>query len=180
MFMVSMKKSSNSGVAFVPTSSSIPPILLQQVDDKDLINYKEVGVEFQRYSKIKTSQNQYKLLRQESEQKQTIFSWAASAGDLSLSINTNFQTKTFYINNLIISGYSNLDTIFLFYDTQGKVIFLDMIKKEVFNDKIVEFKVPLKFDTQTIIVAPLSWGGVSQAITGTLTLNWIGYLEDKA
>lgn len=178
----------NKEVAYVPLNNSGNiKQEVEKVDTADLVNYKEQGVEFQKYSKVKIGNNQYKIFRQEYNNAGSRFGWGASNAELSLSINPNYLTKNFYITNMIIEGFSDTDCYFALGQQTGlggsakvdfRLICLAGAGKQQQN---IEFKVPFPFSGNTIFIQPLNLGsGTPIAITGRCFIEYFGYLEDKS
>lgn len=170
-------------IAFKPLSKyKETPAEIERIDNSELSNYKEKGVEFQVYSKVKLGEKQYKLLKQDFGYKSNVFGWTASSASLTLSINPETETKTFYITNLIIQGKADIDTLFLLAEVGGGTINLFYCTAaDPDNNTInINFKVPLPFTKQTLEIIPLTIKGVPQVITGSVIINYYGYFEQKS
>ncbi len=172
-------------IAFKPVSktllTSLDTTKIEKVDNAELYNYKDKGVEYQGYSKTRLGNNQFKLLRQEPKNAQTIFVWTASNVSLTLSINPAHAEQDFFITNLIIESVTDTDCFFLVAEVGGNLICLPIAKSGTNNNWNVKFEPPLKFEHQTIEIQPLNLAtGAPVAITGTAILNYYGYLEQKS
>jgi hypothetical protein len=173
-----------ANVAFKPLIKiKETPAEIERIDNSELSNYKEKGVEFQAYSKVKIGEKQYKLLRQEFGSKQNVFGWTASNASLTLTINPETETKTFYITNLIIQGTVDINTLFLLGEVGGGIINLFYCTAaDPDNNSInINFKVPLPFTKQTLEIIPLNvTTGAPLVITGSVVINYYGYFEQKS
>ena len=159
------------------------PAEIERIDNSELSNYKEKGVEFQGFSKVKIGEKQYRLLRQDWGAKFNVFGWSASGASLTLSINPETATKTFYITNLILSGTVDINTLFLLGEVGGEIINLFYCTAaEPDNNTInINFKVPLPFTKETLEIIPLNvTTGAPLAITGSVVINYYGYFEQKS
>ena len=158
------------------------PAEIERIDTSELSNYKEKGVEFQAFSKVKIGEKQYKLLRQDFGKAHNVFGWAASSSSLTLTINPETETKTFYITNLIIQGTVDANTLFLLAEVGGDIInlFYCTAADPDNNQLNIEFKVPLPFTRQTLEIMPLNvTTGAPLSITGSVVINYYGYFERK-
>lgn len=159
------------------------PAQIERIDNSELSNYKEKGVEFQAFSKVKIGEKQYRLLRQDWGSKHHAFGWAASSSALTLSVNPETATKTFYITNLIIQGSSSVNTLFLLAEVGGEIINLFYCAQEDpdNNQLNINFRVPLPFTKQTLEIMPLNvTTGAPLVITGSVVINYYGYFEQKS
>jgi len=154
---------------------------IEKIDNSELLNYKDVGAEYQGYSKVKQGNNTYKLLKQSFYNFNGKFGWAASNGSNSLTINNRWESSTFYITNMVITAISDVACFFKVYDNQGKELYYHYCPQG-YNQISVEFKPALPFTSQTILFRPYTMAipSVPVIITGTLFLNCFGYLEDKS
>ena len=156
---------------------------VEKIDNSDLYNYKDKGVEYQGFSKTKIGANQYKLLRQEFTTKQNIFGWVASSTALTLTVNSNPEKNNFYITNIIIQATTDADCVFLIAEADGIIINLALASATDPNNNTlnIHFDFPLPFTKQTLEVQPLNLlTGAPLAITGSLVINYYGYTEQKA
>ncbi len=159
------------------------PAQIERIDNTDLYNYKDKGVEFQGFSKTKIGQNQYKLLRQEFTSMHNVFGWAASSASLTLTVNSNPDKNNFYITNLIIQGTTDTACMFLLAEVDGNIInlFYCTASDPDNNQLNINFKAPLPFTKQTLEIIPLNvTTGAPIAITGSVVINYYGYTEQKA
>ena len=179
-----MTKKKVSDIAYKPLidiKETQPEI--ERIDITDIANYKERGVEFQGYSKVKTGNKQYKLLKQEFGSKQSIFGWTAGSSSLTLVINPNTATKTFYITNIIIQGTTDTNCFFLIAELGGDLInlFYCTASDPDNNQVNINFKVPLPFTKERLEIQPLNLStGAPISITGSVILNYYGYYEEKS
>lgn len=159
------------------------PAQIERIDNTDLYNYKDKGVEFQGFSKTKIGQNQYKLLRQKFTSRHNVFGWTASGASLTLTVNDNPEKNNFYITNLILQATTDKDCMFLLAEVNGNIINLFYCTptdpdKNLLN---IDFKAPLPFTKQTLEIIPLNvTTGAPIAITGAVIINYYGYTEQKA
>ena len=156
---------------------------IEKIDNSELANYKERGVEFQGFSKTKIADKQYKLLRQEFGSKQNVFGWAASSSSLTLTVNDLFETKDFYITNLEISATTDKDCFFLLAELGGNLLNLHLASAADPNNNLLNlnFKVPFPFKKRTLEIQPLDlMTGAPIAITGNVIINYYGYFEQKS
>ncbi len=171
-------------VAFKPlTKFKETPAEIERIDTSELSNYKEKGVEFQAFSKVKIGEKQYKLLRQSFGKAHNVFGWSASSASLTLTINPETETKTFYITNLIIQGTVDANTLFLLGEVGGDMInlFLCTAADPDNNQLNISFNPPLPFTKQTLEIMPLNpTTGAPLSITGSVVINYYGYFEQKS
>jgi len=159
------------------------PAEIERIDNSELSNYKEKGVEFQGFSKVKIGEKQYRLLRQDWGSRHNVFGWAGSNASLTLTINAETATKTFYITNLILTGVSSVNTLFLLAEVGGDIINLFDVSQEDpdHNTLNINFRIPLPFTRQTLEIMPLNpITGAPLVITGHVVINYYGYFEQKS
>lgn len=158
---------------------------VEKVDNSELINYKDVGVEYQKYAKVKISNGQYKLLPQESWKRITSFYWGGTNTRLTLSFASVDELKqnNYYITSIVISAVTNLATRFYLDDYATGVNYLYFLNGPGQTQTIIfDFKAnPIQVTGENMSIEPLSTGtpSVPQIITGRVQVNIYGFSEQK-
>ena len=170
-------------VVFKPLQKVQETQQLEKLDNTDIVNFKERGVEFQGYSKVKTGNKEYKLLKQEYNDNFNLFGWTASNASLTLDVNTEVDTKTFYIDNLLLTAVVDKPTLFYICELDGSLmnLFYCSATDPTSNKMDIHFKTPFPFTKQRLEIVPLDPAtGLPLVITGIVVLNYYGYNEQKS
>lgn len=170
-------------VAYKPVSSTQNVEAPSKIDTPQ---YPDQGVAFAGYSKKYIGNGQYKLFRQEFKSSGTRFGWVASDGELSLTINSEANTKNFYITDIVIEGFSDIACYYALGSMTGigstaPVLFRLMCAAgNTIHQQILHFTVPLPFLTTTIFIQPLGLTtGTPLAVTGRCYIEYFGFTEEK-
>lgn len=177
-----MAKKKDNSVFYVPAIDIKDVPLTETINTQEVQNYQDPGVSFNGYSKTKVGNNQYKLFRQTFSNSNPAFAWTASNAELTLQINPDYQTKIFYITDIIVSSQSNTLCSFKLYDNSGKLLYRHYNLDATSAPSTIHIKlnVPYPFDKETLYIRPNNFSEVPVAITGRIGINLFGYVEDKA
>lgn len=175
--------SKKNPLAFVPISNQQQiKTEIEKIDNSELGNYKDVGVEYQGYSKVKQAGNTFKLLKQEFKSNYPSFGWVASDSERSLTINSSYPELSFFITDMVMFYYKDAvgTCQFRLYNEKGDVICrLWSTGSTTIQQTSIHFDIPFKFDAQTLIIRPEDFSNNPQVITGGIVVNIYGYSEQK-
>lgn len=176
----------NTAVAYVPISNqSDIKEEVEKIDNTEIANYKDPGVEYQKYSKVKIQGNKYKLLPQETWRLITSFGWTASNALLTLNFATPEQlsSNNFYITSMVIFTHTDVDCSFFIDDYATSTAYVRFTAEhENYNVANFDFSAnPLKVDGQIFSIQPRTIIGAdaAQVITGKVRINFFGFKEQK-
>lgn len=175
-----------SAVAYVPISNqSDIKTEVEKIDNTEIANYKDPGVEYQKYSKVKIQGNKYKLLPQETWRLISSFAWTLTNTLLTLSFVTPQQlsSNNYYITSIVIFTHTDTDCSFFIDDYVTSTPYLRFTaERENYNVCNFDFSAnPLKIEGQTFSIQPRTIVGAdaAQVITGKVRINFYGFSEQK-
>lgn len=167
------------GVAYVPTSSDIPALAPQKIEEP---SYPDVGTAYAGYSKALMSGNQFKLNPQTPVDWNITNTWGAGStgGSFTGPSGVLQDGKDFYVTKIIIGNYNggavaNIDTITLSSGSSAKLVLRELQPSLTGNFLLdLDFLTPIKFDKGQGIGITYS---NARAAGDFLVLNMYGWAE---
>lgn len=154
--------------------------IIESVSNLEISNYQDSGIEYKGYGRVKTGNNQFKLLKQEPFIRNLILSWTASSAALSLTISEQMP-KRLFLKNIVVQSFSDVTCYYRVYDSD-KVLFRAMARASATQQYISEcyFDAPVEIVGTSVYVRPYDFSGAPVAVTGSCLITLNGFWEDKS